>query len=819
MHPFLRLLSERLVFADGGMGTLLQKRGLGAGEAPERWNLSRPGDVAAVHREYFAAGSDFVLSNTFGANPVKLAADGGAGLCRDVVAAGVAAARRARDEAGRGFVALDLGPTGKLLSPLGDLDFERAVAAFAEAVRAGARAGADLVFVETMSDLHELKAAVLAAKENCDLPVVASATFDSRRQLLTGASPEIVAAVAEGLRADAVGVNCGVGPDAALAVVEALCAASSVPVSAKPNAGLPRIECGVTTYPTGPEAFAEQMEALARAGARLLGGCCGTTPAHIAALRARCAGIPPVPVEPKARTVATSGSRLVEISSANPVVIGERINPTGKKRFREALEKGDMPYVLARAVEQQEAGADALDVNVGVPGLDEKTLLPDVVSRLQAVTDLPLQLDSSDPAALEAALRRYDGKALVNSASGKRESLEAVLPLVAKYGGVLVCLCLDESGIPPAAEGRLAIARRIAEAAEARGIPRKDLLFDVLCMSVGSDAAAAVETLRALRLVASELGVNTSLGVSNVSFGLPRRDVLNASFFTLALGAGLSAGIVNPNDPAMRSAWLSWRALAGLDPGFARYIEAHPPLPRSAPASPAPSGALRPSPPPGGAAAPSAGGDAPGAALSAAVRRGLGAEAARLAREALAAGTPPMELVDGALVPALDETGRGFEAGTVFLPQLLAAAEAAGAAFGEVKRAIAESGAPRERAGRIALATVKGDVHDIGKNIVKVLLENYGYEVIDLGKDVPPETVVETAKKEKLRLVGLSALMTTTVGAMEETIRLLRAECPGCKVMVGGAVLTAEHAARIGADYYSKDAMGAVRSAAEVFGR
>ena len=816
MHPFLELLSSRLVFADGGMGSLLQQRGLPAGCPPERWNFERPGEIERVHRAYFDAGSDFVLTNTFGANPVKLAADGWAADCAEVAAAAVAAARRARDAAGRGFVALDVGPTGKLLAPLGDLDFEKAVEAFGRLVRAGAAAGADLVFVETMSDLHELKAAVLAAKENCDLPVVASATFDARGQLLTGASPEILAAVVEGLRADAVGVNCSLGPDTLLPIVERLLAASSLPLSVKPNAGLPCMDCGATVYPTGPELFASQMEAIARSGARIVGGCCGTTPAHIARLVGICRGIEPLPVEEKRLTVATSGSRIVEISSADPAIIGERINPTGKKRFREALERGDMPYVLARAVEQQEAGADALDVNVGVPGLDEKVLLPDVVSRLQSVTDLPLQLDSSDPAALEAAMRRYNGKPLVNSVNGKRESMDAVLPLVAKYGGVLVCLCLDESGIPPSAGGRLEIARRIVAAAEARGIKRKDLVFDVLCMSVGSDSTAAAETLRALRLVASELGVNTTLGVSNVSFGLPRRDVLNAAFFTMALSAGMSAGIVNPNDQAMRSAWLSWRALSGLDPGFARYIEAHPPLPKSsAPAAAAAKAAPAAGPAGGGGASASS----PRESLKAAVRRGLAAESAKIAADALSSGIPPLSLVDDALVPALDETGRGFEAGTVFLPQLLAAAEAAGAAFGEIKRAIAESGGAREKAGRIALATVKGDVHDIGKNIVKVLLENYGYEVIDLGKDVPPETVVATAKKEGLKLVGLSALMTTTVGAMEETIKLLRAECPGCKVMVGGAVLTAEHAARIGADFYSKDAMGAVRSAAEVFAR
>ena len=809
----LDLLSRRIVFADGGMGSLLQARGLAPGEIPEEWNLSHPAEVTAIHRAYFEAGSDFVLTNTFGASPVKLAGEGASHGCAELVAAAVANARRALDEVGGGerFVALDIGPTGRLLAPLGDLGFEEAVAAFAEQVRAGAAAGADLVVVETMSDLHELKAAVLAAKENCDLPVFATVTFDERGKLLTGGDPAAAVALLEGLRVDALGLNCGLGPEGAAPWAAALLDAASTPLIVKPNAGLPRVVDGRTVYDVGPEAFAEAMEALARRGARILGGCCGTTPAHIAALRARCGGIEPVPVTQKRRTVVSSYTHAVEIGATAPTIIGERINPTGKKRFQQALREGDMPYILRQGLEQQEAGADVLDVNVGLPDVDERAMLPRVAAELQSVLDLPLQLDTSDPRALEAALRPCNGKPLVNSVNGKAESMAAVFPLVAKYGGVVVCLCLDESGIPPTAEGRLAVAEKIVREAERHGIARHDLVVDPLCLAVSSDPGSATVTLEAIRLIRERLGVATILGVSNVSFGLPRREVLNAAFLTLALGAGLSAGIVNPNNAALMDAIRVFRALHGDDPGFETFIRTHPPVTADAPGCTKDEGRRTKEEASGGS-----GGSVP-RSLSTAVRRGLKGEAARLAAEALASGADSLALIDGELVPALDEVGRGFEEGTVFLPQLLAAAEAASAAFEAIKVRLASSGAARGSAGRVALATVKGDIHDIGKNIVKVLLENYGFDVLDLGRDVPPEAVVAAVRDNGLRLVGLSALMTTTVGAMEETIRLVHAKCPDCKVMVGGAVLTADYAARIGADFYSKDAMGAVRYALSLF--
>ena len=816
----LSLLRSRLVFADGGFGSLLIERGFPGG-IPEEWNLSHPDAVESIHRDYFRAGSDYVHANTFGSNRVKLAAEGrdAAALAARFTASGVAAARRARDAAGRGFVALDVGPTGKLLAPLGDLAFEDAVDAFAEQVRAGAEAGADLVSIETMGDILELKAAVLAAKENCALPVFATVAFGENGRLLGGADPAAVVALLEGLGVDALGLNCGLGPDAAAPIAAEMARLSSIPVIVKPNAGLPRVDAGRTVYDVGPEAFAARMAEIARGGARVLGGCCGTTPAHVAALRRACEGVAPVPVARKARTVVSSATHAVELCDERPAIVGERINPTGKKRFQLALREGDFPYVLRQALAQQEAGAHVLDVNVGVPGLDEKALLPRAVREIQAVVDLPLQLDTSDPAAMEAALRVYAGKPMVNSVSGKAASLETVLPLVKKYGGVVVGLCLDDAGIPETAEGRLEVARRIVGEAEARGIDRPDVVIDPLCLAVSADPRAADVTLRAVRRIRDELGVGCVLGVSNVSFGLPRRETVNAAFFLLALRAGLTAAIVNPQSAPMMDAYETYRALLGLDPHCETYIRTHPPIPAGAsevsslksqvaskkgrdwicdprPATCDPAG---------------------GTPLQAAVRRGIAAEAAKLAAEALAAGEAPLALIDGSIVPALDEVGRRFEEGTLFLPQLLVAADAASAAFEEIKKALAARGAARESAGRVVLATVKGDVHDIGKNIVKALLENYGFDMVDLGKDVPPERVVETAKREGVRLVGLSALMTTTVPAMEETIRLLHAECPDCKVMVGGAVLTQEHADRIGADFYSKDAMGSVRYAQSLF--
>ncbi len=796
---------DRLLFLDGGMGTQLQAKGLRPGETPELWNVTRPDDVRAVHDAYFAAGSDVVYANTFGANPAKYHGDA---PLADVIAAGVGLARdAARAAGGARFVALDVGPTGRLLRPAGDCSFEAAYAAFAEQIRLGARAGADLVVIETMGDAYELKAAVLAAKENSDLPVLATVALGADGQLLTGADVDCVAALLAGLRVDALGLNCGFGPDRMLPYVKRLAAVTSLPIAVKPNAGLPTVVDGRTVFTVGPDAFASAVAALVDAGASLVGGCCGSTPAHIAAVRRVCAARRPpraAPDAPRAaRTVVTSGSRAVEIPFDDTIVIGERLNPTGRKKLKAALAEGDVAYVLREAVAQAEAGAHILDVNVGVPGLDEPAVLDETVQAVQSVTDLPLQIDTSDPQALARALRHYNGKALVNSVNGTEASMAAVLPLVARYGGTLVALTLDESGIPPTAEGRLAIARRILARGATFGLRPSDFIIDVLCLAVSAEAQSANVILESLRRVRTELGCRTCLGVSNISFGLPARPLVNAAFYTLALGAGLNAAIVNPLAADMMTAVRAFRALTGRDPACGGWIDAfrewtadsRPPAPGRRPA---------------GAAAAEDGG------LAASIRRGLKADAAADARAALAGGQAPLDVIGAAIVPALEDVGKGFEAGRVFLPQLLMAAEAAGAAF-EVVRAALPPNAGGAVRGPIVLATVKGDIHDIGKNICRALLENYGFKVIDLGRDVPAERIVATARRERARLVGLSALMTTTVGAMEETVRLVHRELPGCLVTVGGAVLTADYAAKIGADHYAKDAMGLVRYAESLF--
>ena len=809
MKTVLDSLREgEILFLDGGMGTQLQARGLQPGEVPELWNLSRPGDVRAVHDAYFAAGANVVYSNTFGANPAKYHGDA---PLADVVAAGVGLAKEAAAAAGEHrFAALDVGPTGRLLKPAGDFEFDAAYDAFAEQVRLGAAAGADLVVVETMGDAYELKAAVLAAKENCSLPVFATVALGDDGKLLTGADPECVAAILTGLRVDALGFNCGFGPDMMLPYLRRLAAATHLPIVVKPNAGLPKIVDGRTVFTVGPEEFAEDVARLVAAGAAVVGGCCGTTPAHIAAVHAALDGDAGRRlVEARAgrpRTgadlpcVVTSGARAVEIPFGDSIIVGERINPTGKKKLREALVEANVAYVLREAVAQAEAGAHVLDVNVGVPGLDEPAVLDSTVQAVQSVTDLPLQIDTSDVAALARAMRHYNGKPLVNSVNGKEESLSAVLPLAAKYGGAVVALTLDESGIPPTAEGRLAIARKILARGAEHGLSPNDFVIDVLCLAVSAEAESANVILESLRRVREELGCRTCLGVSNISFGLPSRPCLNATFYTLALGAGLSAGIVNPLSQDMMAAYRGFRALTARDAQCAEWIA-------NAPA------ALRDAGTSAQAPGPAADGEKP---LFSAIRHGLKADAASAAKAALAAGTDPLAVIEEAIVPALEVVGRGFESGTVFLPQLLMAAEAAGAAFDEVRSRFPA----REESvkGPIVMATVKGDIHDIGKNICRALLENYGFKVIDLGRDVPPERVVDAAGREKARLVGLSALMTTTVGAMEETVKLMHERLPGCPVAVGGAVLTADYAAKIGADHYSKDAMELVRLAERLLG-
>ncbi len=815
-------LFDDILLLDGAMGTQLQARGLRPGETPELWNLTRPDDVRAIHAAYFKAGAKVVYANTFGANKAKYHGDA---PLADVIAAGIARVREAAATPGlpsaRRFVALDVGPTGRLLKPVGDFEFDAAYDAFAEQVRFGATAGADLVVIETMSDLYELKAAVLAAKENSNLPILATVALGNDGKLLTGADVGCVAALLEGLRIDALGLNCGFGPETMRPHVQRLAALTSLPIIAKPNAGMPRVEDGKTVYDLDPANFAQGLSALIEAGATIVGGCCGSTPAHIAALHAAIAGLKVrdarSQVERPSRTVVTSGARAVTIPFGDSVVIGERINPTGKKRLRAALAEGDTAYVLREAVSQTEAGAHILDVNVGVPGLDEAAVLDATVQSVQSVTDLPLQLDSSDPIALERAMRHYNGKPLVNSVNGKEESLRAILPLVAKYGGVVVALTLDEAGIPPTAEGRIAIARKILRRGAEYGLAPSDFLIDVLCLAVSAEAQSGNVILESLRRVRDELGCRTCLGVSNISFGLPSRALLNATFYTLALEAGLSAGIVNPLSDEMMSAYRAFRTLTARDDHCADWTAVEvqrvqvrkaasgfrPLIPdrkllTAAPESSSPN--LRPSI----------------SDLQTSIRRGLKADAASAAKAALVSGEAPLDLIGSGIVPALEAVGKGFEAGTVFLPQLLMAADAAGAAFEVVRAAFpAQAGAAK---GPIVMATVKGDIHDIGKNICRALLENYGFKVVDLGRDVPPQTIVDAARRDKAPLVGLSALMTTTVGAMEETIALVHRELPSCKVAVGGAVLTADYAAKIKADYYTRDAMELVRLAERLLG-
>ncbi len=793
---FRELLNQGPFFLDGGMGTLLQAEGLKPGEAPEAWNLTHPEQVTAIHRAYYEAGSHMVAANTFGVHPQRYDLP----MCEEMIRAAVACADRARQEANCGhemFIGLDIGPCGKLLKPLGTLDFEEAVSGFAEVIRIGAACGVDCIFLETMNDGAETRAALLAAKENCDLPVLVSNAYGADGKLMTGGTPESVVAMLEGLGADAVGVNCSLGPDALAPIVERYLAAASVPVLMKPNAGLPQEKDGKTYYNVLPEAFSARIAALVPKGLRIMGGCCGTTPAYISALKAAAGDLVPPALQKKEHTVIASRGTVIELGK-DPVVIGERINPTGKKRLRKALEEGDMAYVLNEAISQEEHGAEVLDVNVGTPGVDEPALLCQAVQELQAVTDLPLQLDTADPAAMERALRVYNGKAMINSVNGKQEIMDAVFPLVKKYGGVLVALTLDETGIPDTAEGRLAIARRILKEAEEYGIDRRDILFDTLTMTVSTDRTAARTTLEALKLIREETGCGTVLGVSNVSFGLPEREVLGSAFLTMALERGLSAAIMNPLNSRMMGAMVSFRTLTGRDENCGAYIRFTGELPAMQAVAPA-------------AVAGTAPKETGANGLRRAVVKGLCREAGNLARTALESGEDSLELVKNEIIPALDEVGQGFEAKQIFLPQLMMSAEAAEAAFREIKEKTAGQAEGQAPKGTVVIATVKGDIHDIGKNIVRLLLENYGFEVTDLGKDVAPETVLEAVTRLHAPVCGLSALMTTTVPAMAETVALLHERAPWCRVMVGGAVLTEEYAREIGADGYGRDAMAAVR--------
>lgn len=811
MKPLLTAIREGRLYLDGGMGSMLQAAGLPEGRLPDVWGVENPQAVQAIHRAYLEAGCRLITTNTFGTTAPKVEPYGY--TVAQVMSAAVANVRAAMDQAGvtDAYVCADIGPTGKLLRPYGDLDFEEAVARFAAPIRAAEEAGADCILIETMSDLYEMKAAVVAAKENCSLPILASLIFDGSGKLLTGGSPQAAVALLEGLGVDVIGLNCGLGPQEMAPVFRQLWEAASVPLLLQPNAGLPRSEGGKTVYDVTPADYAAQMAKLAPM-ATLLGGCCGTTPAHLAALIQATKDLPLPEITWKDTLLISSYCQAVALDGRDPVVIGERINPTGKKKLQAALRAGDMDYVLNEAFQQEEAGAHILDVNVGLPGLDEPAVLTQTVEAIQAVTGLPLQLDTSNPEAMEAALRRYNGKPLINSVNGKEESLAAILPLVKKYGGGLVCLTLDDDGIPADAEGRLAIAEKIVRRAEAMGIPRRELLIDGLTMPVSAGGENAKVTLETLRRAKAELGVKTALGVSNVSFGLPKREVLNQNFFTMALQAGLDGAIINPKSGAMLGAYHAYRALMGLDEQCGAYMaafqEGGPLAGTTAPAAPA-----APAPAPQPAAAPAAGEEG---TLQHSVCKGLKEAAAAQAKALAEGGRDILDIINGELVPALDQVGKGFEQGTLFLPQLLMSAEAAKGAF-QVLQGYLPAGESQGEP-QILLATVQGDIHDIGKNIVKVLLESYRFRVLDLGKDVPPETIVAAARERQIPLVGLSALMTTTAPAMAETIRQLRAAGLECKVVVGGAVITGDYAASIGADRYAPDAMATVHYAQEVLG-
>lgn len=761
-----------ITYFDGGMGTMLN---LKAGELPELLNINDPERVYAIHKAYADAGCNIISANTFGANRFKY------DNVNEIVKSAVKNAKRTGKK-----VALDIGPTGKLLKPMGDLDFEECVDIFADVVKAG-RDEADLVLLETFGDLYEIKAAMLAVKENCDLPLIVSMIFDEKARLLTGADVRTACAVVEGLGADAIGFNCGLGPKQMIPLVEELEKHASIPILVMPNAGLPESVNGETIFNVDPDEFASYMTQIAKMGVSYLGGCCGTTPAHLKAMIEATKDIEDRVPEFKNETIVASYSKSVDLSDG--AVIGERINPTGKKLMKEALRNKDMDYVLRQGITQSEAGAHILDVNMGLPEIDEKEMLCSGVYELQSVLPVPLQLDSGDAEAMEAALRLYNGKAMINSVNGKEKSMKEVFPLAKKYGGVVVCLCLDEDGIPSTAQGRIAIAKKIIKRAAEYGIDKKNLAVDALVMTISTDTNNAVETLNAVDYIRNTLGVNTVLGVSNISFGLPNREAVNTAFYTLAMSRGLSAGIINPNSRPMMNAFYSYKALAGKDESCQEYIK-----------SAVDTEIVQ---------------KTENLDLKTAIIKGMKEESARCAKELLE-NTESLVIINDYIIPALDVVGDGFEKNTIFLPQLLMSADSAKAAFDEIKAHFVMSGTEQVKGEKIIIATVEGDIHDIGKNIVKVLLQNYGFDVMDLGKDVKCEKVLEEAQNNNVKLVGLSALMTTTVPNMEKTIKLLH-DNTDAKVFVGGAVLTRDYAKMINADFYAKDAMESVRIAQEFF--
>ena len=775
---FLTFLENNIVILDGSMGTLLMEKGYSC--APEKLNIEAPDVIKEIHKSYFDAGSNVVSTNTFGANLIKYNEND----LDKIIEAAIENAKKAREESisqKEKFIALDIGPTGRLLKPLGDLSFEDAVSIFKKTVEAALKYGVDLVLIETMNDSLETKAALLAVKEACDLPVIVTNAYSEDGKLMTGATPEAMCAMLEGMGASAIGANCSLGPKQLAGVMEKLLSCASVPVVFKPNAGLPREINGKSYFDITKEEFSLCVTEFIEKGVRVAGGCCGTTPEYIALLSEKNKGKKAKEIERKNITVVSSYTHAVEFGK--PLLIGERINPTGKKRFKQALIENDINYVLKEGISQSEKGVHILDVNVGLPDIDEKTVLKNVIYELQAVTDKPLQIDTSDYFAMENALRIYNGKAMINSVNGKKESMENIFPLVKKYGGVVVALTLDENGIPENWEGRVKIAKKILKEAEKYGVDKKDIIFDALTLTVSADKSSALTTLNALEKIKNELDCHTVLGVSNVSFGLPEREKINSTFFALSLQKGLSAAIMNPYSNMMMDTYYSFLALSGLDENCADYIENVEKSVKEAKTEILDT-------------------------LESAITKGLKERAEEITK-ALLLTEEPLKIVNEKIIPALNIVGEGFEKKKVYLPQLLMSAESAKAAFEVIKTKFSQKGGK----GKFVIATVEGDIHDIGKNIVKLLLENYGFDVCDLGKDIKPETIVKAVKETGATLVGLSALMTTTVPKMEETIVLLRKEAPETKIIVGGAVLTEEYAQKIGADKYAKDAMDAVRYA------
>lgn len=796
---FRERLGKQLLFFDGGMGTLLQERGLMAGEIPETWNILHPEIVRQIHKEYLLAGSNIISANTFGVNTFK---------CKnleysvkELVTAGIRLVREAMEEVHSNqlmYAALDIGSIGKLLKPLGEISFDEAYKTFQEIVIAGDQAGADLILIETVSDSYEIKAAVLAAKENSNLPVIVTMIFDENGKLLTGGDVASVTAMLEGLGVDAIGFNCGLGPEQMKILLPQLTACCSLPIVMNPNAGLPVMVNGQTVFQVEPEEFAQSVKSLVEMGASVVGGCCGTTPAHIKCVVELCKNMEIAPITDKKLTVVSSYNHAVYFTR-KPLIIGERINPTGKSKFKQALRDHDMEYLYREGLTQEEKGAHILDINVGLPEIDEPMLMEEAVTGIQAIIDLPLQIDTSDTEAMERGLRYYNGKPMLNSVNGKKESMEQVFPIAKKYGAVLVCLCLDENGIPETVEGRLQVAEKIVKTAAQYGIPKKNLVMDALVLTISTGKDNANVTLEAMRRIRYEMGLHTVLGVSNISFGLPERSRINTAFFTMAMNNGLSAGIVNPSSEPMMSAYYSFNALIGEDDQCSAYIaNASQAMDKPSVPSATKSSALT---------------------LEDAIIKGLAESASEETIKLLKQNIEALSIINEKLIPALDVVGKGFEEKKMFLPQLLMSAEAAKASFEAIKTTLYRQGKDSESKGKIVIATVKGDIHDIGKNIVKTLLENYGFEMIDLGKDVDPEQILKTVQEQQVKLVGLSALMTTTVVNMEATIKLLREHHVNCKVMVGGAVLTQEYADMIGADFYSKDAMGSVRYVNELYER